>query len=272
MHFFTRADRVADGEDARVEHTDDVARIRLVNDFAALRHHLLRLRKLDLATALHMGDLHAFFKLAAANAHECNAVAVRLVHVRLNFEDERRKILAERVNHTLRGLARQRGGRHTQKALEERLHAEICQSGAEEHGGELAMTYFFKVKFIARAVQKLYVIAQRLAQAFAENGLKCRVVQIDLVRFDFVLTAQLFVSFKRENFGLFAVVNALEIHTGADRPVHRVGADAELFFDLIQKIIRALRVAVHLVDERENRNIAHDADFKKLSRLCLNAL
>ena len=62
------------------------------------------------------------------------------------------------------------------------------------------MTHFFKVKFIARAVQKLYVIAQRLAQAFAENGLKCRVVQIDLVRFDFVLTAQLFVSFKRENF------------------------------------------------------------------------
>ena len=27
-----------------------------------------------------------------------------------------------------------------------------------------------------------------------------------------------------------------------------------------------------LVDERENRNIAHDADLKKLSRLCLNAL
>lgn len=72
-------------------------------------HHLLRLRELDGLSALHVVVFLVALKLARADAHERDAVAVRLVHVRLNLEDERRKIGAERVNlaavcHTRRGL------------------------------------------------------------------------------------------------------------------------------------------------------------------------
>ena len=75
----------------RIKHTDDVSRIRLVHDMTLLRHHLLRLRKLDLfIAALHMCHFHAGGKLARADAHKRNSVTVCLVHVCLNLEYKRR--------------------------------------------------------------------------------------------------------------------------------------------------------------------------------------
>ena len=46
--------RVADGEDAGVEHADDVPGVGLVDDRALLRHELLRLRKAQRLAALHV--------------------------------------------------------------------------------------------------------------------------------------------------------------------------------------------------------------------------
>ena len=76
----------------------------------------------------------------------------------------------------------------------------------------------------------------------------------------------------RENFLLLAVVHALEVHAAADRPVHRVRADAELLFELFKQIVGAARLAVHLVDEREDGDMPHGADLEELARLRLDAL
>ena len=59
-------DGVADGEDARVEHADDVSGVGLVDDFALLCHQLLRLGELELFAALHMVYLAVAEILAAS--------------------------------------------------------------------------------------------------------------------------------------------------------------------------------------------------------------
>ncbi len=111
------AERVADGKDTGIEQADDVARVSFLNNLAVLRHQMLRLGKLDLAPALHMVDLHALFEFSGADADKRDAVAVRLVHIGLNFEDERGKIRVERIDDTLIRFARKRRGRHAQEFL-----------------------------------------------------------------------------------------------------------------------------------------------------------
>ena len=76
----------------------------------------------------------------------------------------------------------------------------------------------------------------------------------------------------REHFLLLAVVYALEVHAAADRPVHRICADAELLFKLFEKVVGTACLAVHLVDERENGDVPHGADLEELARLRLDAL
>ena len=69
-----------------------------------------------------------------------------------------------------------------------------------------------------------------------------------------------------------AVIDALELLAAADGPVHGIGLDAELVFQLVEQVERVLRLAVHLVDKREDRDMAHSADLEQLARLRLDAL
>ena len=82
---------VADGEDARVEQADDVACVGFIDDGAVLRHQLGAGGQLDVLALLHVVGFHAALELARADAHEGDTVAVGLVHVGLNFEDEGRE-------------------------------------------------------------------------------------------------------------------------------------------------------------------------------------
>ena len=52
------------------------------------------------------------------------------------------------------------------------------------------------------------------------------------------------------------VVGAGERASAADRPVERRGVERERLFDLVQQVERVARLAVHLVDESDDRNIA----------------
>ena len=103
--FAGHRDRVADGEDAGVEHADDVARVGLVDDLALGGHHRLRLGKAHLAAGLDVEILGVALELARADAHEGKAVAVGLVHIGLDLEDESREfggvdVHLARVAHT----------------------------------------------------------------------------------------------------------------------------------------------------------------------------
>ena len=63
------------------------------------------------------------------------------------------------------------------------------------------------------------------------------------------------------------VVDTLEFLTGTDGPVDGAGGNAKLLLDIIQQFKGISCLTVHLVDEGENRDLAHHADLEQLSRL-----
>ena len=265
------ADRVADGEDAGVEHTDDVAGVGLIDDRALLRHELLRLRKLERLAALHVQVLMVALELARADAHEGDAVAVGLIHVRLNFEHECGKRRLHRVDHAVSRRARQRRHRHVQEVFQKRLDAEIRQRGAEKHRTEPPGAHLVEVEGVARAVEQFNVLGQLFTLARTDQLVEpVNVRELALDGADLVLPAVKLL--KREDLAAVAVEHALEIVPAADGPVDRVGADAELIFQLLHELERVAGLAVELVDECEDWDVAHGADLEELARLRLDAL
>ena len=68
------------------------------------------------------------------------------------------------------------------------------------------------------------------------------------------------------------IVGAEEIAAAPDRPGHRRGVERQRLFDLIQEIEGVAALAVHLVDEGDDRNVAQPADLEQLSGPRLDAL
>src|SRR5439155_9114274 len=67
------------------------------------------------------------------------------------------------------------------------------------------------------------------------------------------------------------IVDALKIRAVADRPVHRHRVHAQFALDLVDQIERIASRMIELVDEADDRDMAHAADFEKFSRLRLDA-
>ena len=263
------AHRVADCKHARVKNTDDVARVGLVYDRTVLRHQLLRRGEHHLFARAHVQHLFTAHKLARADAHERDAVAVRLVHVRLDLEHKRREMVVERVDHADIRRARGRRRGHLQKLLEEGFHAEVGQRRAKEHRRQLARVHSRKVKFVACAREQLHIVDQGLVLVLRQQPLKDGVVDGQALRLDLVAEIR---ALEGNNLIVHTVVHALETLARADRPVDRIGADAQLVLNLLEQVVGVARLAVHLVDERENRHAAHRAHLEQLARLRLDAL
>ena len=124
---FRRADRIAYRENARVEYTDDVARVCLVDYLALLRHDLLRLRKTHFLISLNVQNFHIFVEFTRANAHESYPIAVSLVHICLNFENKCRKIGRKWVDNAVVRHSGQRRRGHFEKFLQKWFNTKICQ-------------------------------------------------------------------------------------------------------------------------------------------------
>ena len=105
-----------------------------------------------------MEDFHTLFKPAGADSHESNTVPMGLVHVCLNFEHKSGEAFIKWIDYTVFRFTGQGRAGQLQKALQERFHAEVGESRAKEHRGELAVAHLLQVKFIAGAVQQLYVV------------------------------------------------------------------------------------------------------------------
>ena len=107
------ADRVADGEDAGIEQADDISRIRFLHDRAFLRHELLRLRQRQRPARLLVPHGHPPREFAGTNPHERQTVAVRRIHVSLNFKHERAEAFILRPDQPLLGQSGRRRRRQT---------------------------------------------------------------------------------------------------------------------------------------------------------------
>ena len=262
-------DGIADGENARVKHADDVPGVGFVHDFPFGGHQLLGLRKTHFLIALDVEIFRVPLEFAGADAHEGQTVPVRLVHVRLNLEDEGGEIRAEGVDHAAVGGAGEGRRRQLQERFQKRLNAEIGQRGAEEHRRQLPVPDGLHIHFPSGG-QELYVVDELPVLFLAVQQLgNLRVVQIDFQLIRPLLPGD---AGEEQQLGLLPVVNALKILAGADGPVHGVGLDAQLPLHLVQKVEGVLGLPVHLVHEGENGNVAHGADLEQLPGLGLHAL
>ena len=77
---------------------------------------------------------------------------------------------------------------------------------------------------------------------------------------------------KLQHLPALPVVHALKVNARANGPVHGVGANAQLLLNLVQQVVGALGIPVHLVDKGEDGDIPHDADLKELAGLGFHAL
>jgi hypothetical protein len=68
------------------------------------------------------------------------------------------------------------------------------------------------------------------------------------------------------------VIGAAEGLRAADRPGDRGAVERQLLFHLVQYLERIAALAVHLVDEGDDRDVAQAADFEKLQRARLDTL
>ena len=158
-----------------------------------------------------------------------------------------------------------------QELLQEGLHAEVGQGGAEEHRGQLPVPHGLQVKFPAgrpaapprpcscRCFARAQQAVQHLGSYRSTSSLSARSCPADQPE-------------KNSSCCLLPVVDALELLAAADGPVHGVGLDAQLPLHLLQQVEGVLGLPVHLVDEGENGNVAHGADLEQLPGLGLHAL
>ena len=216
-----------------------------------------------------MENVLTALELARADAHERDAVAVRLVHVRLDLEHERGEMWVERVDHADVCGACSRRRRHLKELFQERLDAEVSQSGAEEYRRKPALVHGLEIELVARAGKQLHIVDERLILILGQQTLENGVINGHALRLDLVAEVR---TLEGDDLVIHAVVHALEALARADRPVYGIGADAELVFDVLEQLIRVARLAVHLVDEGEDRHAAHRADLEQLARLRLDAL
>ena len=77
---------------------------------------------------------------------------------------------------------------------------------------------------------------------------------------------------KGKDASAIAVINPLEADTTTDRPVHGVGSDTKFLFQLVDEVKGITRLVVELVDEGEDRDMAHRANLEELARLRLDTL
>ena len=263
-------ERIADREHAGVRQADDVAGERDVDRLAVGREQLHRAREPHVFAGAHVAHGHVALELAAAHAQERDAVAMARVHVRLNLEHEAGEAVVGRFDAVFLGVdARGRRRAHAHERVEEQLDAEVRHRAAEEHRRDVAAQHRVVVEARARAFEQLELIEELAVRALVDQRSDRRIARRR--RFHRRALRTVLRALERVHLARFAVVHAAERLAVAQRPVHRVRADPEHVLQLVEQFERVARRAVHLVDEREQRDAARAADREQLARLRLDA-
>ena len=249
-------DGIADGEQAGIEHADDVAGVGFLHDLALRGHHGLGLAETQLFAALDVVIFRIPLKLAGADPHEGQPVPVGLIHVGLNLKHKGGEIRGKHIHLALIADAGQRCGGHPQEFLQKRLHAEGGQGGAEEHRGQRSVPHSLHVK-VPAGTQQFHLVPQLGGLFRAQHLVQCGVLQGYLHGVDLLAPG---LAGEEQDTLLFPVIDALKLLAAADGPVHSIGVDAQLPLYLLAQLQGVTGLTVHLVDKGENRDVPQGAD------------
>jgi hypothetical protein len=152
--------------------------------------------------------------------------------------------------------------------LQDLLDAEVVDRRAEKDRrlppGEKAD----QVERAARALNQVNILAQ-LADLAGKLGVEDRIVEaIEPLRF----ATPLLPGGKVQQAVIEQVIDAAKGLAHADRPGDRRALDAQHRFDLLEQVEGLAHLTVELVDEGDDRRVAHAADVEQLDRLRFNAL
>ena len=260
---------VSNGENARVEHADDVSGVGLLNDLPLGGHQLLGAGQADLLAALDVVDLPVCLKLSGDDAHKGDSVPMGLVHVGLDLKDKGGKVFVKGIDHIIPGFPGQGSGRHAEKLLQEGLHTEVGRGGAEKHRRQLAVAHPVQVEVTGGPVQQFDLIHQLVPLGLPDQVGQGGVVGLDLGGGGCLGVG---VGGEMDHLPILPVVDALELLATADGPVHGVGVQTQLLLQFLAQLKGVPGLPVHLVDEGEDGDVPHGAYLEQLSGLGLHAL
>ncbi len=175
------------------------------------------------------------------------------------------------LHRALRRLARPRPRRPRGQAIQQLRHAEVAQRAAEEHRRQVSLQERRRGRTrAARCAPARDPSSARAAMSpstpgiarMSSSALSCSARSNGAV----ALRA-------RQQHALAQRIEAaLELAAHADRPGHRHHVEREPRGDLVEQRQRVLALAVDLVDEGDDRDIAQPAHLEQLARLVLDAL
>ena len=192
------------------------------------------------------------------------------IHICLNLEYETGKCRAVHGNDRAFALARKRRFGVGEKAVQQKLHAEVVPRAAEEDRRQKPALHRCGIEAHSGRVQHLDLLQQPamipLRQPLADGGSR--------QRGDGHWRAVCPSGDELEEMHLPCqpVVHAAEFEPGSEGPIHRISADAEDLFEFIKKRDRVLRRPVEFVHEREDRNLPPPAHLEEFHRLGLDPL
>ena len=270
LEFFLVAEGVADFDGAVVVDANDVAGIGLVHMRALLGHEHGGVAQVHLFAQAMVHDLHSPGELARADAEKGDPVAVGRVHVRLDFEGEAAEGLFLGMHHAGDGGARAGWGREFDKGVEHLAHAEVVDGAAEKDRGLASFEILLVVKGVGCAVQEINILAQFFGGKYAHQAAQLGIIEV--VDHDAILGPGVLAGGEQGDLFAVEVVDALEALAHADWPGKRHALDLEFFLDVGQEVQRLHALAVQLVDEGDDRGIAHPTDLHQLGGLGFDAL
>ena len=257
-----------------IRHADHIAGIGRLGNLAVLGHEHHRIVDVQLPAAGCL-EAHAAPELAGAETHEGHAVTVVRIHVRLDLEhkaaDRRvacmhadRLILSDRFLVTRRRSISMQCPQEfgdteiaQRRSKDDRRHipgAECaCIEGRQQAAGHLdALSHLGKHVSIKVCPQ-----ACLIARDFGGRTNARRLPRTALELKEYIA---------------HQVQHAGKTLATGRRPVEGRRVKLQLVLDLVEQRDRLQRLAVHLVDEGDDRDVPHPADFKQFQRLGLDTL
>ena len=266
---FSLGEGVADAHRAVVGNADDVAGMGVLGDFAVPGHEEDRAAHHDVLAGAHLVQLHAPVEMARAHAEEGDAVAVVAVHVGLDLEYEPGDGGLPRLDDANVGRVRARFRGVLRQQLEQGVHAVTAQRAAEDDGGQVAGAVGIGLEIRVGGARQFHVLAGRGQHVGGEQRVEIGVA--DAGARDGPAEGSALDLGGRQKALAGEVVTAVELAAHAERPHHRRDIELQGFVDLVEQLEGIAALAVHLVDEGHDRDVAQAAHLEQLLGLALDA-
>ena len=212
-----------------------------------------------------LAQSHALGQPSAAKPHKGDAVTVIRVHIRLDLEDKSGEFFLTRRHQALICRPRTWRRRMARQPIQQMRNAEIAQCRAEIDRRQRPFQKAIRIECGIAGARQQHFFGKRQSPVIPHQRGEFRV----------------FRRFKLDRLRAFRhgqeavcrqIINPCEVRRAAHGPGGRRCIQRQQVLDFIQQFERFACFAVHLVDEGDDRNIAHAANFKQLARLALNPL